>query len=85
MIDPNILIAVKAGVELLPSVIGAIESLVALGHPRDEAAEIVKKDIESRAAEYARMRAEDRAALARKHGVPDELAPNPYDAPREPG
>jgi hypothetical protein len=78
--------AFELGSRLVPPLVQAIEALIALGHSREEATEIVIRDITSRADEYRRMKAEDRAALAKKHGVPDELVdegvpPNPFEEP----
>lgn len=59
---------VKLGIDLLPSVVGLVESLVKAGHSPEEAREIVKRDLESRQAEYEREKAEDEQALGDKHG-----------------
>jgi hypothetical protein len=66
--DPGIGIAIEVGSKLLPAVIGLVQGLIAAGHSPEEATAIVRRDIESRRAEYERMKAEDVAALNRKHG-----------------
>lgn len=59
---------IEAGAKVLPSVINLIGSLVAMGKTPDEAAEIVKRDLESRQAAYEAAKAADDAALEAKHG-----------------
>lgn len=58
-------------VEVISSVVPAIGELAAalirMGKSREEAAEIIKRDITSRVAVYEAEKAEDEAALAAKH------------------
>ncbi len=62
---------------LIPTVVSTIDALIKAGHSPEEAAAIVKRDIESRRAEYEKARDADVAALDAKHGVP----PNPFEEP----
>jgi hypothetical protein len=73
MVDPGIVQAIEIGARLTPAVIGLVQGLIEAGHSPEEAEAIVRKDIESRRAEYQRAKAADVAALERKHGMPDEL------------
>lgn len=68
--------------KVLPSVVGWIGSLIKAGMSAGEAGEVVKRDIESRAAEYERMKAEDVAALRAKWAAPS-IPGNPYAEPKE--
>ncbi len=70
MSDPSDFeVALGAAGKVLPSVVDLLGRLIALGHSGDDAADIVKKDLESRAAEYEAAKAEDMKALEDKHAV----------------
>lgn len=73
MIDPGIVQGFQIAQSLTPLVIGLVQGLIEAGHSPEEAVEIVERDIASLRSKYERQKAEDRAALARKHGIADEL------------
>lgn len=60
--------AIEVGARLLPALIEAVASLIKGGHSPEEAEAIVRRDIDSRAAQYERERAEDEDALDAKWG-----------------
>jgi hypothetical protein len=66
--DPGVGIAIEVGSKLLPALVGLVQGLIEAGHSPEEAEAIVRKDIESRAKAYEAAKAEDEAALERKHG-----------------
>lgn len=66
--DPGVSQAIEIGARLAPAVVGLVSSLIQAGKSPAEAEAIVRKDIESRRAEYDKAKAEDMAALEKKHG-----------------
>ena len=68
MMDPGISQAIEIGARLAPAIAGLIGSLIDTGKSPAEAEAIVRKDIESRRAEYEKAKDEDEAALEKKHG-----------------
>jgi hypothetical protein len=68
VIDPGIIQGFEIAESLTPLVIGLVKGLVEAGHSPEAAAAIVKRDIASLKAKYEQQKAEDRAALERKHG-----------------
>ena len=66
--DPGIGIAIEVGAKLVPALVGLVQGLIEAGHSPEEAEAIVRKDIESRAKEYEKAKADDAAALEEKHG-----------------
>ena len=58
---------VKVGIDLLPAVTDLVGSLIAMGKSKEEAAEIVKRDLQSRQAAYEAAKAADDQALEDKH------------------
>jgi len=61
--------AIKIAGEVLPDLVEFAVELFKLGFSNEEVKEIVKRDIQSRRAIYETMKAEDREALKRKHGL----------------
>ncbi|MEC7520187.1 MAG: hypothetical protein VYE22_10000 [Myxococcota bacterium] len=68
MIDQGVKDAIEVGARLLPSIVDGVAELIAAGMSASEAEEVVRKDIQSRIERYEREKAEDEAALERKHG-----------------
>ena len=68
MIDPGVIQGLQIAQTLTPLVIELVRSLIAAGHTPEEATEMVRRDIASLRDRYEREKADDRAALARKHG-----------------
>lgn len=69
MIDQEVKDAIEVGARLLPSIVDGVAELIAAGMSASEAEKVVRKDIQSRIERYEREKAEDMAALERKHGV----------------
>ncbi len=67
MIDQEVKDAIEVGARLLPSIVDGVAELIAAGMSASEAEKVVRKDIQSRIERYEREKAEDEAALERKH------------------
>lgn len=67
--DPGIGVAIEVGAKLVPALVGLVQGLINAGHSPEEAEAIVRRDIESRRAEYEAARDSDVEALKRKHGI----------------
>lgn len=61
--------AIEVGTRLAPFVIDLVQTLIDLGHSPEEAEEIVKRDIMSRADIYKSQRDKDLEDLKKKHGL----------------
>lgn len=59
---------VRVAAELFPDLVDLIGALVRAGKSPEEARDIVRKDIQSRKAQYDHEKSEDEAALEDKHG-----------------
>ena len=71
----DVMTAVEVGAKVLPAIISWIQDMIAAGKSGEEAEAIVRRDIKSRRAEYQAAKAEDMAALDRKHAGERETQP----------